>query len=155
MQLHPLRALKVAIAMQCIEGEFQGERFPIFITLKDFAEAPEQPSILNYIAQQLSKCKVTDANVKGEQLLEQGKVLVLLDGLDEVREEDTKRVLDQVQEFSYQFSTNQFIITCRIAAKQNCDRKQRDLVRLKRKGAMPTAGYAYVINAIIYKHRLS
>jgi len=106
------------LSLQCIEGKFQSDRFPIFITLKDYAEEPTQPSILNYITQQLSKCKVANANVKGEQLLEQGKVLVLLDGLDEVREEDTKRVLDQVQEFSYQFSTNQFIITCRIAAKE-------------------------------------
>ncbi|MEC4817858.1 MAG: NACHT domain-containing NTPase [Scytonema sp. PMC 1069.18] len=106
------------LAIQCIEGQFQSDRFPIFITLKDFAEAPKQPSILEYIAQQLSKCKVTDANLKAEQLLEQGKVLILLDGLDEVREEDTKRVLKQVQEFSYQYHTNQFVITCRIAAKE-------------------------------------
>ncbi len=106
------------LAMQCIEGEFQSDRFPMFVTLKDFAEAPKQPDILEYIAQQLSKCKVTDANVKAEQLLQQGKVLILLDGLDEVREEDTSRVLKQVQEFSYQFSTNQFIITCRIGAKE-------------------------------------
>ncbi|MBW4597628.1 MAG: NACHT domain-containing NTPase [Brasilonema angustatum HA4187-MV1] len=106
------------LAMQCIEGQFQKERFPIFITLKDFAESLEQPNILEYIAQQLSKCKVTDANLKTEQLLEQGKALILLDGLDEVREEDTKKVLDQVQEFSYQFHNNQFIITCRIAAKE-------------------------------------
>ncbi|MBP5971993.1 NACHT domain-containing NTPase [Brasilonema sp. CT11] len=106
------------LAMQCIEGKFQEERFPIFITLKDFAESLKQPNILKYIAQQLSKCKVTDANLKTEQLLEQGKALILLDGLDEVREEDTKKVLDQVQEFSYQFHNNQFIITCRIAAKE-------------------------------------
>ncbi|MEC4819363.1 MAG: NACHT domain-containing protein, partial [Scytonema sp. PMC 1069.18] len=106
------------LAMQCIEKKFQKERFPIFITLKDFAEATKQPNILEYIAQQLSKCKVTDADVKAEQLLEQGKVLLLLDGLDEVWEEDTKRVLKQVQDFSYQFSTNQFVITCRIAAKE-------------------------------------
>ncbi len=106
------------LAIQCIEGEFQSDHIPIFITLKDFAEAPEKPDILDYIAQQLFKCKVTDANVKAEQLLEQGKVLILLDGLDEVREEDTSRVLKQVQEFSHQYSTNQFIITCRIAAKE-------------------------------------
>jgi predicted NACHT family NTPase len=106
------------LAMQCIEGEFQKERFPIFITLKEFAEAPEKPNLLKYITERLSECDLTDADVKAKQLLKQGKVLVLLDGLDEVREENTKSVLDQVQEFSYQFSTNQLIITCRIAAKE-------------------------------------
>ncbi|MFN6540687.1 MAG: NACHT C-terminal helical domain 2-containing protein [Nostoc sp. EkiNYC01] len=106
------------LAIQCIERNFQGNRFPIFITLKDFAEADKKLDIFEYIALQLSKCQVTDASTKAEQLLEHGKVLVLLDGLDEVREEDTKRVLNEVQEFSYQFHTNQFVITCRIAAKE-------------------------------------
>ncbi|MDF5723878.1 MAG: hypothetical protein PUP91_26125 [Rhizonema sp. PD37] len=104
--------------MQCIEGQFQKERFPIFITLKDFAEVPGKPDILKYITKLLSDSDLTDADVKAQQLLKQGKVLILLDGLDEVREEDTSRVLKQVQEFSYQFNTNQFIITCRIAAKE-------------------------------------
>ncbi|NMG19391.1 NACHT domain-containing protein [Brasilonema bromeliae] len=106
------------LAMQCIEGEFQKQRFPIFITLKEFAEAPEKPDILKYISQRLSDCDLTDADVKAKQLLKQGKALILLDGLDEVREEDTKKVLNQVQEFSYQFHKNQLIIICRIAAKE-------------------------------------
>jgi predicted NACHT family NTPase len=105
------------LAMQCIEGQFQANRVPLFITLKDFAEAPKHPDLLEYIAQQLSSCGVTDASVKVEQLLRQGQALVLLDGLDEVREEDTKRVVRQIREISDQFHTNQFVITCRIAAK--------------------------------------
>ncbi|ARV59167.1 signal transduction protein [Nostocales cyanobacterium HT-58-2] len=106
------------LAMQCIEGQFQSDRFPIFITLKDFAEAPGQPNVLKYITKWLSNHKLTNAKGLAEQLLREGKVLVLLDGLDEVQEKDTKRVLNQVQEFSYQFNNNQFVITCRIAAKE-------------------------------------
>jgi predicted NACHT family NTPase len=105
------------LAMQCIEGQFQANRVPFFITLKDFAEAPKQPDLLEYIAQQFSGCGVTDASVKAEQLLRQGRTLMLLDGLDEVREKDTKRVLRQIREVSDQFHINQFVITCRIAAK--------------------------------------
>lgn len=41
-----------------------------------------------------------------------------MDGLDEVREEDTKRVLRQIRDISEQFHNNQFVITCRIAAKE-------------------------------------
>jgi predicted NACHT family NTPase len=105
------------LAMQCIEGQFQANRVPLFITLKDFAEAPKQPDVLEYIAQQLLGCGVTDASIKAEQLLRQSRALVLLDGLDEVREEDTKRVLTQIRDVADQFHTNQFVITCRIAAK--------------------------------------
>src|SRR5919202_2907380 len=105
------------LAMQCIEGQFQANRVPLFITLKDFAEAPKQPDVLEYIAQQLLGCGVTDASIKAEQLLRRSRALVLLDGLDEVREEDTQRVLTQIRDVADQFHTNQFVITCRIAAK--------------------------------------
>ncbi|MEH2281310.1 MAG: NACHT domain-containing NTPase [Nostoc sp.] len=106
------------LAMQCIEGRFQENRVPLFITLKDFAEAPKKPDIFKFIVQLLSSCGVTHASVVVEKLLKQGKAFVLLDGLDEVREEDTKRVLRQIREFPDLFYTNQFVITCRIAAKE-------------------------------------
>ncbi|MFN6537061.1 MAG: NACHT C-terminal helical domain 2-containing protein [Nostoc sp. EkiNYC01] len=106
------------LAMQCIEGKFQATRVPLFITLKDFAEAPKKPDILKFIVQLLSSCGITHTSGAVEKVLKQGKALVLLDGLDEVREEDTKRVLRQIREFSDLFHTNQFVITCRIAAKE-------------------------------------
>ncbi|MBE8998461.1 NACHT domain-containing protein [Nostoc sp. LEGE 12447] len=106
------------LAMQCIEGKFQANRVPLFITLKDFAEAAKKPDILKFIVQLLSSYGGTHASATVEKLLKQGKTLVLLDGLDEVREEDTKRVLREIREFSDLFHTNQFVITCRIAAKE-------------------------------------
>ncbi|MEH2157976.1 NACHT domain-containing protein [Nostoc sp.] len=106
------------LAMQCIEGRFQASRVPLFITLKDFAEAPKKPDILKFIVQLLSTYGVTHTSAAVEKLLKQGNALVLLDGLDEVREEDTKRVLRQIRDFSDLFHTNQFVITCRIAAKE-------------------------------------
>jgi predicted NACHT family NTPase len=44
--------------------------------------------------------------------------LILLDGLDEVRDADNSRVLRQIREFSQDFHQNQFVITCRIAARE-------------------------------------
>ena len=102
------------LAMQCIEGNFQADRIPVFITLKDFAEIKETPDLFTYISQ-LIKLSNSDALQK---VLEQGQLLVLLDGLDEVREEDTQQVLRQILEFSEKFHLNQFVITCRIAAKE-------------------------------------
>ncbi|OCQ96830.1 hypothetical protein BCD64_14595 [Nostoc sp. MBR 210] len=106
------------LAMQCIEERYQSNSVPIFITLKDFAEEPKKPDILKFIVQLLSSCGGTYASATVEKLLKQGKAFLLLDGLDEVREEDTKRVLRQIREFSDQFYTNQFVVTCRIAAKE-------------------------------------
>ncbi|MBK1987958.1 NACHT domain-containing NTPase [Sphaerospermopsis aphanizomenoides BCCUSP55] len=106
------------LAMHCIEEEFLTNRVPFFITLKEFAEKPKQPDLLEYITQQLSACRVNDAEGKIDKILSKDRGLILLDGLDEVREEDTKRVLSQILEISNQYHTNQFIITCRIAAKE-------------------------------------
>lgn len=97
------------LAMQCISGRFLADHVPIFVTLKSFAETKGEPDLIAY-------CNVlTSANLK--PLIDAGKVFFLLDGLDEVREEDTARVIRQIREFSDRFQQNQFVITCRIAAK--------------------------------------
>ena len=102
------------LAMQCIGGNFQANRIPVFITLKDFAEVKGNPDLFTYIGQFIELSNLDSLR----KILQQGQMLVLLDGLDEVREEDTKRVLQQILEFSDQFHLNQFVMTCRIAAKE-------------------------------------
>ena len=105
------------IGIQCSLGEFQANRVPIFITLKDFAETEQQPSLLEYITRYFSNCGVTNTTA-AEQLLSQGRALVLLDGLDEVRETDSYRVLQEVRNFGAKFHGNHFVITCRIATRE-------------------------------------
>ena len=39
------------LAIQCVEGRFKPKLVPLFVTLKDFAEAPGQPSLLEYLVQ--------------------------------------------------------------------------------------------------------
>ncbi len=104
------------LAIQCDRGKFQAHRVPIFITLKQFAETEGKPSLLEYITQILSDCDVSDEQI-AVLLLKHGKTMVLLDGLDEVKDEDNNRVIKQVRDFSDKFRTNQFVITCRLAAK--------------------------------------
>ena len=105
------------IAMQCSSGQLQAHLVPIFISLKSFAETAEQPSLFEYIIEQFSPYGFTDCKAI-KQLLVQGRMLILLDGLDEVKETDSQRVLKSVRSFSHQFLANRFIITCRIAAKE-------------------------------------
>ncbi len=103
------------LAIQCDRGKFQAHRLPIFITLKQFAETEGKPSLLEYITQMFSDCDVSADQIA--VLLKHGKTLVLLDGLDEVKDEDNNRVIKQVRDFSDKFRTNHFVMTCRIAAK--------------------------------------
>jgi predicted NACHT family NTPase len=102
------------LAMQCNSGKLAAERVPIFITLKDFAESKSCLYLLDYITEQFMSYGINNTEVT-EQILSQGKGLVLLDGLDEVREVDCYRVLQEVHTFSEKFHTNYFVLTCRIA----------------------------------------
>ncbi len=105
------------IAIQCSLGEFKIGNIPVFITLKNFAEAEYKPTLFHYISEQLTAYGATDT-VVAKQLLNQGKALILLDGLDEVMEADVERVLQEFRTFSAKFHTNHFVITCRIAARE-------------------------------------
>lgn len=102
------------LAIQCNQGQFQSELVPIFVTLKNFAEALDDPNLLEYISQQFSECGVTSVQI--HELLNHRRALLLLDGLDEVREEHHNRVLQATRDFSERFYDNYFIMTCRIAA---------------------------------------
>jgi predicted NACHT family NTPase len=106
------------IAIECNKGEFQGNRVPIFIPLKIFAEDSRGSadfSLLQYIHQEFARCSLLEQSVT-EAVLSQGRGLILLDGLDEVPEEYSDEVVQQIRWFAQNYFDNQFIITCRIAA---------------------------------------
>ncbi|NER29604.1 MAG: NACHT domain-containing protein [Symploca sp. SIO1C4] len=103
------------LALQCSQGQLLSQQVPVFITLRDFAEVQEQQSLLDYIAQQFLQSGVKDAAVKGEQLLNQGRVLLLLDGLDEVKPKDKLLTWQRVVKFIKNFNNNNFIITRQMA----------------------------------------
>jgi predicted NACHT family NTPase len=99
------------LAMQCITSGFAGDKVPFFVRLKDFAEAPQLPSLLEYLAEGLA-VEIID------RLLSSGRALIFLDGLDEVRGEDIKRIISEIRSITRKSDENQLFITCRIAAKE-------------------------------------
>jgi len=106
------------IAIECNRGKFQANRIPIFIPLKIFAEDARGAGdfgILQYIHQEFASCGIGERSVT-EEVLSQGRGLILLDGLDEVPEEDSDEVVRQIRWFARNYFNNPFIITCRIAA---------------------------------------
>ena len=104
------------LAMSCLGNRFHGELVPIFVTLKAYAEERGQPSLENYILTEFQKREVAEDVVK--RLLKEGRALVLLDGLDEVKKEDDRRVKQDIDKFSRDWLKNRFAITCRIAARE-------------------------------------
>lgn len=105
------------LAILCNEGEFQPQRVPIFVTLKEYAEAEGKPKLQTFIQNQWKTCGVKEPDAL-ETILTTGQALVLLDGLDEVQENDHDRVLQDIKTFTHQFRDCQCVITCRIAARE-------------------------------------
>ena len=110
------------LAIECSRGNFQSDRVPIFVPLKRFAETEGMPGLLDYIAEEWISWGVnrkrTEAKSTLELVLLAGRGLVLLDGLDEVREEDSDRIIREIQNCANRFDTCQFVATCRIAARE-------------------------------------
>lgn len=108
------------VAMLCNAGNFLSDLVPVFVSLKEFSETVNQPGLLNFISGYFTGAKkaleLTMSQV--EQLLEQGKALVLLDGLDEVLEEDQDRLIKEIRDFSLKYDSCHIVVTCRIAAKE-------------------------------------
>ncbi|MEO1353340.1 MAG: NACHT domain-containing NTPase [Cyanobacteria bacterium J06635_15] len=105
------------LATLCNHSKFQAHRVPVFVTLKEFAEAKGQPDLQAYIAKQWKTYGIQDAESLAA-ILEQGRALILLDGLDEVQEADHDRILQDIKDFTQEFRDCQFVITCRIAARE-------------------------------------
>ena len=104
------------LAVKCNLKQFKSNLIPIFITLRSFAEDKSEYSLGMYIAKYIAQFNIPEHQT--EKLLRAGKLLIFLDGLDEVKRENKARVITQIQNTGDRYSQNQFIVTCRIAAKE-------------------------------------
>ncbi|PZU97941.1 MAG: signal transduction protein [Pseudanabaena sp.] len=104
-------------ALKCSQGEIFSDLVPIFVTLRQYAGNDSQPSILDYITQDLHSYDIANP-LEIKQLLTQGRAILFWDGLDEVREVDLHRVLEDLRSFSEKYYNNRFIITSRLGAQE-------------------------------------
>jgi predicted NACHT family NTPase len=108
------------LAMLCDRGEFAAHQVPIFIALKDFAEESRDNgkfSLLNYIHQAFITSGISNPSIP-KTLLQEGRVLLLLDGMDEVLKKDITEVIREIRKFSEKYHKNQFVATCRTAVQK-------------------------------------
>lgn len=91
---------------------------PIFVPLKEWSDTGLD--LISFIGKQFEICGFPNSPEFVDQLLDQGNVLVLFDGLDEVNQEEEKRshVIRALDNFSKRYVRIQTCITCRIAANE-------------------------------------
>jgi nucleoside-triphosphatase THEP1 len=101
-------------ALKGKSGQIQGEIIPVLLELKQFTT--NEVNIYNIIEQEFISCQLPLAKEFTNQLLRRGKLLLLLDGLDEVPNKNFELVIDKIQEFVKEYKQNKFVISCRTAA---------------------------------------
>ncbi|MDA0269198.1 MAG: NACHT domain-containing protein, partial [Cyanobacteria bacterium] len=96
------------LAVDWCKGKFQPEKICILIELRRIRG--QSWNLVSAIGQEL---KSKEEEVLG--LLNQGKILILMDGLDEVPVNEVRRKMQaQIKQFSEDYSSgNRFILTCR------------------------------------------
>ncbi len=107
------------LAIECNKGTFQENYVPLFISLKRFTDRARNTGeldLFNYIHQELQVCDISALDL--ENLLKKGRVLILLDGLDEVSEQDSEAVRQEIMLLSERYYKNQFLVTCRTQAQK-------------------------------------
>lgn len=106
-------------------GKYEHECIPILLELKSFNGS--EVNLEQAIAHEFSICGLPDAEAATQKLLERGKLLILLDGLDEVPTKNLSEAIAQIQNFVDRYDQNRYIASCRVAAYRHNFRRFTDV----------------------------
>ncbi|MEQ8998276.1 MAG: NACHT domain-containing protein [Coleofasciculus sp. B1-GNL1-01] len=112
-------------ALKGKKGKFKHACIPVLIELKTFNQG--DIDIEHKIAEEFRICGFPSYPAFTAKALEQGKLLILLDGLDEVPTERMNQVIQHIQNFVDLHDKNRFIASCRVAAYRNNFRRFTDV----------------------------
>lgn len=95
-------------------GSYQHKIIPVFIELKQFT-SPEinLEQVINRSFQEVQFPASADFTAKA---LQQGKLLILLDGLDEIPSKNLDLAVEEIQTFVKRYENSRFLVSCRTAA---------------------------------------
>jgi DNA-binding Xre family transcriptional regulator/adenylate kinase family enzyme len=115
-----------SIANRCIKGEILIEKIPVFIPIMDFDTCEDNLSLLDFIKTKLKQEDLSNRNrsidTELESLLKSGRLLILLDGLDEIIADNTYKTINKINRFIREYCKNDFVITCRHGREVQFDR---------------------------------
>ncbi|WP_138500673.1 NACHT domain-containing protein [Nostoc sp. PA-18-2419] len=116
------------MGLEALKGKkerFKHACIPVFIELKRFASS--NIDIEKFIAEEFRTCGFPSPEKFAAKALEEGKLLILLDGLDEVPTKNLTEAISQIQNFVDKYDKNRFIASCRTAAYRSGFRRFSDV----------------------------
>lgn len=93
-----------------LEESFKGDKFPIFIELRDLEE---RESLESYIHKNMTISLGIEGHKLLSYLLKEGKVTLFFDGFDEIKIEEMGRVVREFEKLEKKFSNLSFIVSSR------------------------------------------
>ncbi|MBD2056797.1 NACHT domain-containing protein [Oculatella sp. FACHB-28] len=105
------------MGLEALKGkgsEFQHRCIPVFIELKRLTSS--EIDLEEIIAEEFQTCGFPDAKGFTRKALDHGRLLILLDGLDEVPVNNLNQAVAKIQDFVDRYDQNRYIASCRTAA---------------------------------------
>lgn len=104
------------LVTECNAGNLQMHRIPVLIRLREFVDDGRE---VDYAVERyLERCWRL-STVETQWVLDAGRSLVLLDGLDEVTGVDGQAIAKQIKRFARKYPQVQVIVTCRTQSQES------------------------------------
>jgi hypothetical protein len=113
-------------ALKGKHGDYQHGCVPVFLELKRFTTG--EVDLVTAITDEFTVCGFPNPLPTTQNFLDKGKLLILLDGLDEVPTQQLDHAINQIQDFADKYKQNRFIASCRTAAYESGFRQFVDVV---------------------------
>lgn len=107
------------VGLEILSGKekiYKSQLLPVFLELKKFDDTEiDIYKIQGYIVKELNIFGFLDPQLFAKKALEQGRLLILFDGLDEVPDDFVRNAIYGIRDFVDKYDQNRFIISCRSA----------------------------------------
>ncbi|RCJ42754.1 histidine kinase [Nostoc minutum NIES-26] len=107
------------------EGGIKHACIPVFLELKRFTSSDN--NIEQFIIEEFHNCGFPSPERFTAKALEEGKLLIFLDGLDEIPTKILTEAISKIQNFVDKYYKNRFIASCRTAAHRSGFRRFSDV----------------------------
>jgi NACHT domain len=107
-------------ALKQAQGQYSHSCIPVFLELRKFKwKESDNIDLEAKIAEEFQHCGLPEYESSTKKFLEEGRLLILFDGLDEVPPELLGQMTTAIKNLVDRYSKNRFIASCRIAAYRN------------------------------------
>ncbi|MEM6448461.1 MAG: NACHT domain-containing protein, partial [Cyanobacteria bacterium P01_D01_bin.123] len=101
-------------ALRGKQGSFEHECLPVFLDLKLFSS--KEITAQGLIEKEFETCGFPNPDNVVQTMLDKGKLLILMDGLDEVPADIEDYAIRQMVDLADRYGDNRFIFSCRVAS---------------------------------------